>query len=151
MTRARLSGPTRVAFQVAPNADSPNAPAWSANFDLVSLTDFSKLDLKVVRRAMRYQAPEETDPQAVDNPLSVAKELAYFGIDAFPVDKIRDEATEPRKEEHRWRQRMENIRGLMQEPAPFETSIELPALLMLSPDNQAKWRTPRLRNVEHMP
>jgi len=149
MTQARLSGPTRVAFQVAPNADNPKAPAWFAKFDVVSLTDFSKLDLKVVRRAMRYQAPTETNPEAVDNPLSVAKELAYFGIETFPQDPT--EATEPAREQARWARRMENIRWLMQEPAPFETSIELPALLMLSPDNKAKWRTPRLRNVEHVP
>jgi hypothetical protein len=149
MTQARLSGPTRVAFQVAPNADNPKAPAWFAKFDVVSLTDFSKLDLKVVRRAMRYQAPAETDAEAVDNPLSVAKELAYFGIETFPQDLA--EATEPAREQARWTRRMENIRWLMQEPAPFETSIELPALLMLSPDNKAKWRTPRLRNVEHVP
>lgn len=151
MTRARLSGPTRVVFQVAPNADNPKAPAWSAKFDVVSLTDFSKLDLKVVRRAMRYQAPQATDPQAVDNPLSVAKELAFFGVDAFPVDKVIDDSTEPLKERERWTKRMDNIRWLMQEPAPFETSIELPALLMLSPDNKAKWRTPRLANVDHVP
>ncbi|MBB4364347.1 hypothetical protein GGD65_005405 [Bradyrhizobium sp. CIR18] len=151
MTRARLSGPTRVAFQVAPNTDSPKAPAWSAKLDVASLTDFSKLDLKVVRRAMRYEAPEVTDPHSLDNPLSVAKELAFFGVEAFPVDKIRDKDTEPGKEEKRWGERMQNIRSLMQEPAPFETSIELPTLLMLSPDNKAKWRTPRLRNVEHVP
>ncbi|WP_316228256.1 hypothetical protein [Bradyrhizobium sp. SZCCHNR1039] len=151
MTQARLSGPTRVAFQVAPNTDSPKAPAWSAKLDIVSLTDFSKLDLKVVRRAMRYEAPEATDPHSLDNPLSVAKELAFFGVEPFPVDKIRDKDTEPGKEEKRWGDRMANIRSLMREPAPFETSIELPALLMLSPDNKAKWRTPRLRNVELVP
>jgi hypothetical protein len=142
MTRARLSGPTRVAFQVAPDAKNPKAQPWSANFDVASLTDFSKLDLKVVRRAMRYQAPSEADQQADENPLSLAKELAHFGIEEFGAGGA---------DEDRWKSRMENIRSLMTTPGCFETSIELPTLLMLSPDNKAKWRTPRSRNVENVP
>src|SRR5262249_827768 len=138
MTRARLSGPTQVAFQVVTDETNPEQQPWSAKFDIVSLTDFSKLDLKVVRRAMRYEGPPLAQDKA-ENPVSLAKELAHFGIEEFPDDIGTDK--------DRWLKRMENIRSLMSEPNCFETAIELPTHVMLSPDNRAKWRTPRFTDL----
>lgn len=134
LTRARLAGPTRLAFEVPTGRQALAIP-----FSIDALTNFGEFDLKVVRRATRYVPPE--DPN-VDRPLSTAKELAIYGFEPFLASD---------KDGTRWDQRMRKIRDLMAEPKLNETSIELPARLMLSPDNKARWRVPHLRSLDDVP
>ena len=122
LARARLAGPTRLVFRI-PKAKG--IQEGGIPFTLDAITDVSRFELSVVRRATAYRPPaEETDT-------SVEAELAHFGV----------EKLENVEKSDRWDRRMKDIRTRMNPPGDFETAIELPSRLILSPSNLARWRT----------
>ena len=111
---ARLSGPSRLAFEV------PQKTATIA-FSLEALTDWASMDLRVVRRAERFKVDgkEETRLSAI------LKHQGILAARTMPEGRLAD------------------IAGTMQKPSVNETALELPSRLLLSPDQDAKWHVPR--------
>jgi hypothetical protein len=123
ISRARLSGNTRVAFSFEPSSlGSCDAPTSPIPLTVAGLTAFAHLKPAVVQRA-RVFVPKDT-PDA--NSLA-AQELDFYGI----------------KPDQSWDDRLNAIREQMKEPGKFDTAIEIPYRLILSPDDEAVWLTPQ--------
>lgn len=141
-TPARLSGGSRLVFRFeAPEAPVSGSPAYPAEaldrrrvreipFTYDGLTDWGRYDLAVTRRAETLETlpggrlPHHSYRAAEGE---AEKILAHQGI--FPGNSIA--------------QRLAEIRRSMRPAGPFETSIELPARLHLSPDQFARFHTRR--------
>ena len=122
VVEARLSGPTRLAFAL-----SADRRGWSRRssqglaLDVDSLTDWSKLELMVARKAGAPLGPDgrpDTD---------VARILRGFDIPA---------GFDPSA-------RLDAVLNTVLPPDPFETAIELPARLILSPDAKGRFEASR--------
>jgi hypothetical protein len=112
---ARISGGSRLAF-VFDQAEMP--------FSAADLTDWRKLCLKVVRQAHRlYKPGSKSEPED-----SVAAILADHGISPGGNSE----------------RRFEEIQASMHEPSFYETALEVPSRLILSPAQDAQWRTRRI-------
>ncbi|MGI3902905.1 MAG: hypothetical protein ACRYGP_33405 [Janthinobacterium lividum] len=139
---ARLSGPSRLAFRI--NCDDVDGQGGAFDFTLERLTDWSRFDLSVVRRAEKLldfdeagRLPPRWGRREVLDPIA---RLAHLGIAPATVwdQALGDGRGTPER-------RMAEIRASAAEPPnPFETAIELPSRLALSPAQDARWRTPRL-------
>ena len=149
ITQARLAGVSRLAFRVNCKSqyrdDKHPDIEKTANpipFTLEGLTDWSNHDLAVVRRAETLYKIQD---DLLNNELLTisvlpprpwrtaegddAKILAYQGI--TPGDSID--------------QRLEEIRRASSAcPGEFETAIEMPFRLILSPSQSASFRAPRI-------
>jgi len=111
---ARISGGSRLAF-VFEKSEMP--------FEAEHLTDWRQLSLKVVRQAQRpYKASHPFEPED-----SVAAILTHHGV-STGADSGR---------------RLQDIERSIQQPSPYETALEVPSRLVLSPAQDAKWRTRR--------
>jgi hypothetical protein len=119
IARARLSGPSRLAFRL-PCHDGTGEQRKLLDFTADALTDWSSFDLKVVRRAERYLE----GGQAVTD---LAKTLDFQSF----------------RKDVGWAERLQEIIDTSS-PAPTgdETAIELPFRLFLSPAQDARFRTP---------
>lgn len=118
ITEARLSGESRLSFTV-PGGAAPIA------YSVAALTDWSQLDLAVVKRAL---APPAARPGAE----IIEDWLARFDIPPDP---------EPTTPEDALAQRMRAIRASLTSPCPEDTAIEFPFRLFLSPSEKARWRS----------
>jgi hypothetical protein len=139
ITQARLAGVSRLAFRVNcksqyrddkdPDAEKTADPI---PFTLDGLTDWSNHDLAVVRRAETlYKLEDDVLPPRPWRTAEGddAKILIYQGI--TPGDSID--------------QRLEDIRRTSDAcPGEFETAIEMPFRLVLSPSQSANFRSPHI-------
>ena len=135
ITEARLSGPSRLAFRIdgafTSLADPAQpGPGWIP-FTLLGLTRWGGYDLAVVRRAERFykdaggRLPAPSLRLAGGDARDI---LAYQGITAGrAIDG-----------------RLADVRSAAATfPGAFETSIELPFRLTLSPSQEGRFRTPQ--------
>ena len=119
---ARISGPSRLAFDFEQK---------ELALTVENLTNWQNLKLKVVRQAYRSYKPsgdpKQERPEPQDN---IAKIFEYQGITGSA--DLRDSV-----------HRLAEIRQAANQPTEFETSLEVPSRLILSPAQDAKWRTYR--------
>lgn len=152
VAEARLSGPSRIAFRINPDDYQPERAGGGIPYSLEGLTDWGSMDMAVVRRAERLlQQPVEgrLPPRwqrevVLDN----AAALAFQGftradrltqaVDApSPGDPARPASRVSANV------RLAEVHGVSRAaPNPFETALELPARLFLSPAQTATWKTP---------
>ena len=117
VVEARLSGRSRLVFKVPTDKRKVRL-----DFDLASLTDFASMELVVAPAAKRPMALP--DANGVVRPeTDLAKILEARGI----------------RKGTRWRTRREELLNLVRLPDPYATAIELPARLILSPDQNARF------------
>jgi hypothetical protein len=141
-TEARLSGPTRLAFRI--NCDDFEGGGGSFPFTLANLTDWSRFDLSVVRRAEKlldfdssgrlpphWSRKEILDPTALLQHQGIQPARSWVpGTNTARVSVA---------------QRLSEVYASANtRPQPLETAIELPFRLILSPAQDARWRTPAL-------
>ncbi|MGO6754572.1 hypothetical protein ACCT00_31500 [Rhizobium ruizarguesonis] len=160
--QSRLSGPTRLAFRVNTDDYDPRYATGEIPFTVDALTDFSRFELSVVRRAQKLLLSNldgsrrpvwdaEADPDFAH--MLVHQGFSRGGDKLQPVDARRTEEPDldQTASQRRWLeervtvdQRLAEVVTLSTEPpADDETSIELPFRLMLSPSQDALFRTPR--------
>ncbi len=136
-TEARLSGTSRLAFHVRCGDGLP--------FTVENLTDWSQHELIVIRRAQKLFAydnagnlPEPWAREEIIDPESV---LRFQGIG--PASGLRGFLDGGKSSAA---QRLSEVfAATTSAPSLLETSIEMPFRLMLSPAQDARWRTPRAR------
>lgn len=122
--QARLSGPSRLAFELK------LPPPWT----LEGLTDWSAMELRVIRRAQRYDGKDPKKPADV---VRLADILYFQGL--TKSEGIAGSETEKALF------RMKEIADAARAPGAYDTAIEIPSRLLLSPDQHARWRAPRGR------
>lgn len=127
---ARLSGRSRVAFVVK---DEP-VEFWAD--DEQGLTDLKALKLSVVQRARFFPDQEQL---LKDVPEKDLEGKLRSNLDALTIAELKHFGV---KEGTEWGARLANVKALMAEPSGWQTSIELPYRLMLSPDDTAHFLTP---------
>ena len=116
---ARISGASRLAFEF-----SKKELALTTD----NLTNWQDFRLKVVRQAHRlYKTPKSSE---LEN--DVAAILTDQGITRSPGPELWDSV-----------RRFGEIRDAIKVPTRFETALEVPSRLILSPAQDAKWRTSR--------
>ncbi|MER2252888.1 hypothetical protein ABS772_23495 [Methylorubrum podarium] len=164
LTEARLSGPSRLAFRINCDDFQAEHAGGGIPFSLEGLTDWGSFDLSVVRRAEKLpEAPARGPAQprwARTYNLDDAEILAFQGIDAGDRFAIWDDTTlrggrpsEPAPKEgepfqfrasrRAPQERLAQVAASAREaPDPFQTAIELPFRLFLSPAQDGTWVTP---------
>ena len=138
LMRARLSGPSRLVFAVncldyeAEAASSPSQTS-EINFTLAGLTNWSRHELVVVRRAQNLYQPDEHGLLGPMNrriaSINDAEFLDFQGIKSGTFVTAQQRLSEVAE-------------SLKSPPTALETSIEIPSRLILSPNQSAQWRTP---------
>jgi hypothetical protein len=141
-TEARLSGPSRLAFRV--NCDDFEGGGGAFPFTLADLTNWSRFDLAVIRRAeklLAFNSAGRLPPHwARSEILDAAAILAHQGINPGKTWN-----SDPKSASVTAAQRMAEVHASANTPpTPLETAIELPFRLILSPAQDARWRTPML-------
>ena len=114
--RTRISGPTRIVF-----SDARDVPVSEKDLTIDSLTDWAELSLEVHHRALPAGA-------TLDEQLAAAR----------PADN-KDGITETTD---RATARQKIVQSLTA-PSEWQTAIELPFRMLLSPDATGKFETPR--------
>ena len=142
-TEARLSGPSRLAFHVQCGDGMP--------FTVDNLTDWSQHELVVIRRAQKLFAYDNAGalpaPWARDEIIDPESMLRFQGI--LPASGLRGFLDGGRVSAA---QRLSEVfAATTSAPSLLETSIEMPFRLMLSPAQDARWRTPRGRHGHGAP
>lgn len=162
LTDGRLSGPTRLAFRIkcrdglvagrlqvpsldhdpdltgrpADDATSPDRPGLRRDrfpFKLDTLTGFGDMELSVTRRAERIYAPDESGRVDAGGrrklQLNVGAMLDHLGFRSggFLTSS----------------ERLADIQASLVPPSRYETAIEIPARLVLSPHQEARFLTRR--------
>lgn len=141
VTEARLSGTSRLVFHIAKRLvpTKPTEEPIKIKFDLFALTDWRDFDLVVTRRAERFEyiaehleaysagidqespPPPEEDASYELMQRRRKKYLLFQGIDGESRD---------------WKHRMQQVKTSMtREVQSYETSIELPFRMYLSPES----------------
>jgi len=151
---ARLSGPSRIAFRVDCDDFESDRPAGRIPFTLEGLTNWGGMDMAVVRRAERLMEPL----QGVRLPprwgrRALTDEGAILHFQGFTSSERWGPAPEARRREPAKAavsatQRLAEVyASSSRAPDLFETAIELPFRLFLSPAQDATWMTtaPRVR------
>jgi hypothetical protein len=141
-TEARLSGPTRLAFRI--NCDDFEGSGGSFPFTLADLTNWSRFDLSVVRRAEKLldfdssgRLPPHWSRKEILDPTAL---LQHQGI-----QPARSWLAGPNAARVSVTQRLAEVYASANtRPQPLETAIELPFRLILSAAQDARWRTPAL-------
>ncbi|MBE1282786.1 MAG: hypothetical protein GJ676_05695 [Rhodobacteraceae bacterium] len=145
LMQGRLANPSRLVFRVScadwaelvrldrrhldqPEDAAARVPRSVLPFTLAGLTNFSDFELAVTRRAARIYAPDESGrlDRLSQRTLSVSPGamLDHLGFESGPFVTS---AT-----------RLSNIQATLRHPpGPFETAIEIPARLILSPHQDA--------------
>lgn len=134
--RARLSGPTRLAFRL-PCREGTGEQRKIMDFTAAALTNWSAFDLAVVRRAER--------------PFKERGGALVLGADGNPevetdlAEILRRQSIIP---DQTWVERRQTImeRSAM-EPLDIDTAIELPFRVLLSPAQDARFRTPSIGEI----
>lgn len=138
VTQARLAGVSRLAFRINCDEGAGKRADGALPFTLDALTNWSNFDLAVSRRA---EVLYETVPGAADGPgrsrLPPRADRAAVG------DQLRILAHHGVTPGADLGRRMEEVRGQIVEPSEWETAIELPFRLVLSPSQAARFRLPR--------
>lgn len=117
-SRARLSGPTRLAFNIPARVD------WTPYLRLDDLSDWSKLEPIVHKRARAVYSEQ------------VEKQLeATFG--ALPPEEYKKLDIE---------KALKKIAETLVGPDPDQTALEMASRLILSPSEQGRWCVPTLTN-----
>jgi hypothetical protein len=147
IARARLSGTSRLAFRL--NTDDYERPGGKIPLTFDELTNWSRHELVVVRRAEKtlktyadggrrpaWDRVEETD---------LALQLLHQGFTRAGWSRNADQSLIPNQWFHAAvsvEQRLgEVVASAMARPTPFQTSIELPFRLHLSPAQDGRFRT----------
>lgn len=152
VTEARLSGPSRIAFRINPDDYQPERAGGGIPYSLEGLTDWGSMDMVVVRRAERLlQQPVEgrLPPRwqrevVLDNAAALtfqgftrADRLTQAADASAPGDPARPASRVSAA------MRLAEVHGASRKaPDLFETALELPARLFLSPAQTATWKTP---------
>lgn len=161
---SRLSGTTRLAFRVNTDDYEPGFAGGELPFTVDALTDFSRFELSVVRRAQKLLLSHQdgTRRPAWDSEtdqdfshMLVHQGFSRGGAELERPDLRRQDNDEPGlvepPEGRQWSearvtvdQRLAEVAKLSSEPPSLlETAIEMPFRLMLSPSQDALFRTPR--------
>lgn len=158
VTEARLAGPSRIAFRINPDDFEPGRQGGAIPYSLEGLTNWASMDMVVARKADHPLMPVPSGRMpprwARQRSKSDADYLAFHGISA--ADKVTRKKEIDRRETKPGppspdalkthvsvEQRMGEVyREIAEKPDLFQTAIELPARLMLSPAPDANWRTP---------
>ena len=161
VTPARLSGPSRLAFRI--NCDDYQAERRGGGFtfSLEALTDWGSMDLAVVRRAERLFETQEHGPMlplwARVGVVDDARILSHQSLSRGDHLAIESDRARRGGASTSWRDAAMNIPGPVDaltrlaeivaatrdRPDPFQTAIELPFRLFLSPAQDATWRVPQ--------
>jgi hypothetical protein len=152
---ARLSGPSRIAFRLDCDDYEQERTGGRIPFTLEALTNWGGMDMAVVRRAERLMEPVQGTTRlpprwgrrALNDEAAI---LQYQGFTSSrrwgkKVDAFR---REPASAAVTAEQRLAEVYASSSRPPdPFETAIELPFRLFLSPAQDATWITssPRVR------
>lgn len=152
VTPARLSGPSRIAFRIDTEDFEADRTGGRIPFTVEGLTNWGGMDMAVVRRAeclMEPLAPGRT-PRRWERRAST-DEGAILRFQGFSSDR-RWGGVGPRRQ---WApaaagpspaQRLAEIHASSAEPPDvFETALELPYRLFLSPSQDATWKTSAAR------
>ena len=147
--RGRIAGRSRIAFRINCDDHRPERQGGRVPFTVEGLTDWSSFDMAVVRRAERLMAEPAEGQRLPPRWLrrasaDEADKLLFQGI--RPGDhRTRRKDADPRSGALRAAaERLADIHANLKDPpGPFETALELPARLFLSPAQDATWRTPR--------
>ncbi|MGY4505792.1 hypothetical protein ACVWYH_009749 [Bradyrhizobium sp. GM24.11] len=118
---ARISGASRLAFDFEHK---------ELALTVENLTDWQSLKLKVVRQAHRLYKPSGPKQARLEPQDDPAKILQYQGITGRP--ELWDST-----------HRVAEISQTLRQPSEYETSLEVPSRLILSPAQDATWRTAR--------
>lgn len=163
VTEARLSGPSRIAFRINCDDFEPERAGGRIPFSVEGLTNWGGMDMAVVRRAERLmQAPSW---QGTQGGRLLARWQRRASLDDAEILRFQglsssDHSTRAADREHRgWikdaqpkaprtsrlssAQRLAEVHASANRaPDPFETALELPFRLFLSPAQDATWKTP---------
>ncbi|MBY2941863.1 hypothetical protein HF264_19545 [Rhizobium leguminosarum] len=123
-SRARLSGPTRLAFRWSRRHRSDAEPTGDAPFALSELLDWAERDQLVTLRARGVRSLDREG-----NLVRISDQAEY----------LRQQGLEPGRDlsARSWMQRVYALAS--KAPLPYETAIELPFRLQLSPAQDPTW------------
>jgi hypothetical protein len=150
VTEARLSGPSRIAFRLNCDDYESGRVGGRIPFSLEGLTNWASMDMAVVRRAERLMQRDEMDIlpprwQRKEN-LDEGDILRFQGLSAGPPEKKPgDQVCDPSELQRRVtpvRRLAEVYENAKDRPDLFQTALELPFRLFLSPAQDATWKTP---------
>lgn len=157
---ARLSGPSRIAFRIDCDDYEADRAGGRIPFTLEGLTNWGGMDMAVVRRAERLMEPlQGTRLPPRWGRRAMTDDAANLHFQGFTSSERWGRAEETRRREPataavKPTQRLAEVYALSSRPPDaFETAIELPFRLMLSPAQDATWTTssPRVRRDAHLP
>ncbi|WP_338834452.1 hypothetical protein [Bradyrhizobium septentrionale] len=157
---ARLSGPSRIAFRVDCEDYESDRGGGRIPFTLEGLTNWGGMDMAVVRRAERLmeplqgtRLPPRWGRRAMTDEGAILRYQGFTSSDRWGrgAEKRR---RDPAKAAVGPAQRLAEVyASSAQAPDTFETAIELPFRLFLSPAQDATWTTsaPRVRRDAGFP
>lgn len=157
---ARLSGPSRIAFRIDCEDYESDRAGGRIPFTLEGLTNWGGMDMAVVRRAERLMEPlQGTRLPPRWGRRATTDEGAILRHQGFTSAERWGRVTEQRRRDPAKAaigpaQRLAEVyASSMQAPDTFETAIELPFRLFLSPAQDATWVTsaPRVRRDAGFP
>ncbi|KAA0574400.1 hypothetical protein FZ983_28115 [Azospirillum sp. B21] len=134
IVEARLSGPSRIVFQLRCLA-SAGPGGGAIPLTIEALTRWNAFDLAVVRRASRSPVRMIDSDNGTTIP-ELGDDLVVRMLDHYGV------APNNGTPEENWAARLRDLEKQTRPPSAFETSIELPSRLMLSPADDARFWTP---------
>lgn len=160
---SRLSGPSRLAFRVNTDDYETGGRNGTIPFTVDDLTNFSRFELQVVRRAQKlfhtYKNGVRRPLWDLEEDLDLGNMLVHQGFSRGGNSRLKidpdnlegDPPWEDALAERSWReeritvdQRLAEVAASASEPpGELETAIELPFRLVLSPSQDAMFRTPR--------
>lgn len=145
---SRLSGPSRVAFRVDCEDFEPDRAGGRIPFTLEGLTNWGGMDMAVVRRAERLMEPLEGGRlpprwgrRAYTDEGAILRHQGLTGGDRWGHERIARGHTPARLAPGPAQRLAEVYAGTTAPPDVFETAIELPFRLFLSPAQDATWIT----------
>jgi hypothetical protein len=159
---ARLSGPSRVAFRIDCDDYEPDRPGGRIPFTLEGLTNWGGMDMAVVRRAERLmeplpgttRLPPRWGRRAVNDDRAILHFQGFTSSERWTALTTEPYTHAPASAAVTARHRLAEVyASSAKEPDAFETAIELPFRLFLSPAQDATWVTsaPRVRRDAGLP
>jgi len=153
-SRARLSGPSRLAFRVNTDDFETGDQGGRIEFTVSELTNWSRHELVVIRRARKllkaYADGTRRPRWDMEEDHDLAAQLVHMGFSRggwADRSNSKDGKSTPRN----WSQATVTAEQRLAEvaasaappPGPFETAIEMPFRLFLSPAQDGRFRTRR--------
>ena len=154
MSRARLSGPSRLAFRINTDDFETGDQGGRIEFSVSELTNWSRHELVVIRRAQKllkaYADGSRRPRWDMQEDHDLATQLVHMGFSRggwTDRSKSKNANSGPRN----WSQATLTAEQRLAEvaasaaapPGPFETAIEMPFRLFLSPAQDGRFRTRR--------